>query len=116
MKRTVNVEMERAVNVGDLVKYVDEKQKWFSALVTAVWGEITHANLVDGTKVVNYPCINIVFVCGDEARTDQYGRQIDRATSIAHVTNQTAPGFCWFFEEESDKARLQFASVKVLKK
>jgi hypothetical protein len=107
--------MEKKVNVGDCVTYVDENRVWFSALVTAVWGEITHGNLADGTKVVNYPCINLVTISSDESRTDQYGRQIDRSTSIPYLKNQTAPGFCWFFNDEADEARQQFQNVKSLK-
>lgn len=41
------------------------------------------------------PSINVVFVVSDEAKTDSYGRQIDRATSVPHRQLQSAHGYYW---------------------
>jgi hypothetical protein len=39
------------------------------------------------------PSINLVYVVGEEDKTDSYGRQIDRATSVPHKSSQTAHGY-----------------------
>jgi DNA-binding protein len=58
---------------GDLVEYVGEKE--------------------DGTKVL--PVINVLYVSADETKTDPYGRQIERASSVQHVAGTTAKGRFW---------------------
>lgn len=60
---------------------MDAVGKHHNALVTAVWGTIEQV-----------PCINIVIVSTDEAKQDQYGRQLERNTSLVHKTNQAAHG------------------------
>lgn len=66
--------------VGSTVEYVDPVGKSQEALVTAVWGEFG----------VNP--INIVFVTDDKGKTDPYGRQIERATSVQAAGPATAHG------------------------
>lgn len=70
--------------IGDTVTFIDDKRKEHNALVTAVWSDT---------------CINIVLVSDDESKTDQYGRQLERHTSVSHASLQTgegAPfGMCW---------------------
>lgn len=39
--------------------------------------------------------INVAYVSGDTARTDTFGRQLERATSVPHQSTQTAPGDFW---------------------
>lgn len=41
------------------------------------------------------PCINLVYVVSDESKTDSYGRQIERKTSVQHRSQTTAHGFYW---------------------
>ncbi len=65
------------VKIGDSVKFIDAMRNKHHALVTAVWSE---------------HCINLVFVSEDENRTDQYGRQIERHTSVIHISQQTGEG------------------------
>lgn len=68
---------------GDAVIFINPSRIEYNAIVTNVWG--TGPN----------PSLNVVYVSDDESKTDQYGRQIERATSIVHRSNQAAPAFCW---------------------
>jgi hypothetical protein len=78
--------VDRTVKVGEKVIYHNPVGKPFEALVTAVWGP---------------KCINIVFVSGDTERTDSFGRQIERQTSLSHVSNSPVHGQYWRFEDET---------------
>ncbi len=55
------------MNVRDSVIFADSMRVEHQALVTAVFTP---------------DCINVVYVTGDETRTDQYGRQTVRETSV----------------------------------
>ena len=46
------------------------------------------------------PSVNLVFVVGDESKTDSYGRQIERATSCPHESTQTAHGYKYVLPHE----------------
>lgn len=84
---------ERQVHVGDVIVYTDEHYKDHNALVTIVWGE-HHPGTDD------WPALNLVHASGDPSKEDPYGRQIERPTSIPHVSGQQAPGVCWRFPDE----------------
>ena len=71
--------------LGQAVIWTDASGNDFPALITAVWSET---------------CINVVFVSGDEKRRDDYGRQVERATSCQHVSESNVHGFYWRFEGE----------------
>jgi hypothetical protein len=71
------------MQVGDLVIYHDTKGQPHNALVTAVHGAGPN------------PCINLAYVSGDESRTDNWGRQIERQGSVVHKSSQTAHGQYW---------------------
>ena len=73
--------MERKLEVGSNVVYVDQYGKPHNALVTVVWGDPT-----------GQPGCNVVFVSADESKRDQYGSQIERETSVVHATLQSAHG------------------------
>lgn len=73
------------VKIGDAVILVDEHGVEHKALVTNTWG----------TSGQEFPGVNTVFVSSDESKTDPYGRQVDRKTSVVHQTNQSAPGMYW---------------------
>lgn len=73
------------MQIGDYVKYVDQFGKEHDALVTAIWG-------IDSPM----KSLNLVYVVDDETKTDQYGRQIERFTSVVHRDNQAAHGRYWF--------------------
>lgn len=107
------------VRVGDAVVYVDQLGHGRPALVTAVhgWGSVEQrAAALDARPRPEYyseaswaehiaaaksapllvPSINVVYVEFDEKKTDPYGRQIARASSVSHQSSQTAHGFYWF--------------------
>lgn len=71
--------------IGEIVEYVDHHGKPHKAIVTANWS----GGQENGA-------INLVFVSADDAKTDQYGRQIERDTSVVHKSRQTAPGNFWY--------------------
>lgn len=71
------------MRVGDAVKFVDTHGIRHNALVTAVWGEGPLAAL------------NLVYVLQDPGRQDQYGRQIERPSSVTSHAVTQAPGYFW---------------------
>ncbi len=71
------VEMDAEVRVGDAVIFVDPIRNEHDALVTAVWSK---------------DCINVVFVSADESKTDSYGRQIERETSVSRHSESNCFG------------------------
>lgn len=79
--------------VGDRVLFTDSRGKDHEALVTIVWGQ----NIYPG----NVPCINLVYVSGDEARQDSCGRQVERSTSVVHKSSQPAHGNYWRMPDEA---------------
>lgn len=87
------------LSIGSHVIFTDEHFKDSNALVTAIWASPNWKELSkeDSTYI---PCINLVIVSYDEAKDDQYGRQIERRTSIVHKTSQPAGGFCWRLPNE----------------
>jgi len=77
------------LSVGCHVIYTDENFIDHDALVTAIWGE------PDGK-----PCVNLLYASLDKNRQDQYGRQIERPTSVVHMQDNQARGYCWRFPGE----------------
>jgi len=77
--------MEREIHIGDMVVFHDPKGDPHNSFVTAVWS--AH-------------CINVVFVSTDENRTDQFGRQIERESSVEHASILGVHGNCWRFPDE----------------
>ncbi len=78
--------MIKDIAIGDSVIFTDAVAQEHPALVTAVWGDVNSPY---------EPAINIVFVSPDKDRTDQYGRQLERHTSVVHKTAQPAHGMFW---------------------
>jgi len=83
--------MARQLNVGDAIVWIDEHREAHPALVTRVW-------IGMGGETV--PGVNLVFVVKDEAKTDPYGRQIERRTSVCHKSVQQAGAWCWSWPDE----------------
>lgn len=77
------------VKPGDAVKIVDEKYGEYVGLVTCV-----HGNFSD-----YIPCINVVYVSADETKRDPYGQQVERMSSLQHLSqgpsNMPRPGRYW---------------------
>ncbi len=74
--------------IGQTVVFVDAHGMGHPALITAV----------HGSSGPNWqPSINLVFVTDDTSKTDPYGRQIERNTSVVHKSMQGAHGMFWEF-------------------
>jgi len=89
--------MEAKLKVGDHVIFLDSHRKKHPALVTAVWDVFpSDENGVHHiTDEQHPPSLNLVYVAEDTSREDQYGRQIERTTSVVHVSLNAARGNCW---------------------
>ncbi|CAN5134063.1 hypothetical protein BH09PAT1_BH09PAT1_2770 [soil metagenome] len=79
---------ERVPKVGDSVMFTNSVGADYTALVTAVWSP---------------SCINVVYASSDETKKDQYGRQIERATSVQRMADWTAHGNYFRYPDESKK-------------
>lgn len=73
--------------------YVDSKGVQHQALVTRWWD--AHF----GGAATERGC-NLVYVTADETKTDPYGAQLERATSVVHKSAQPAAGSYWYWPEE----------------
>lgn len=87
-----NTMEERIPKTGDTVIYCDTKGVDHHALITVAWGATPTG------------CVNLLWVSGDESKTDQYGRQIERQSSCVHKTSQGAHGNYWRWPEEEPNA------------
>jgi hypothetical protein len=74
--------------IGDVVEFVDELGNEHNAIVTQVWGDPD-----------NNPSINVVYVTDNENSTDQYGRQLERKTSVVPANLQPAHGMFYRVSE-----------------
>lgn len=87
--------MERKYETGQHVVYVDHFGKAHDALITVWW----HGDREISCYLSEFgdPGCNVVYVDKDEDKTDTYGRQIYRETSVIHKTKQPAHGnfYCW---------------------
>lgn len=83
--------------VGDTVIYHDEYGKAYNALLTAVHGWET-----EGIAIADQmPCVNLLYVSGDENRQDNYGRQVERVSSAVHKSmNGGVHGNYWRTAQE----------------
>jgi hypothetical protein len=81
--------MNKDLIVGDSVVFIDSLRVEHKALVTNVFGS--------GST----PTINVVFASGDDTKTDNYGRQLERQTSTCHVSVNSAKANCWRHTDES---------------
>jgi len=70
--------------VGDVVIYTDELGMEHDALVTIYFGGET-PNM----------SLNCVYVSGDPDKSDPYGRQLERASSVSRQSGFTAHGRFW---------------------
>lgn len=71
------------VKVGQAVRFVNEHGIEQDALVTEVWGDVN-------------PGINLVFTSLNKEKSDNYGRQTERHSSVVHKSSQPAHGMYWF--------------------
>jgi hypothetical protein len=93
-KQGWTIEQENELRAKNRARYdlptepKDEEDKWHLPLTQEEWDE-------GGKADMPTPSINLVYVTGDEAKTDPYGRQIERATSVVHKSGQSAHGRYW---------------------
>lgn len=62
---------QKPLTAGDAVKFYDEYRVPHDAIVTAVHSQT---------------CINLVFVSKDPQKSDPYGNQLERRTSVVDVS------------------------------
>ena len=79
---------ERVPKVGDAVIFCDTSSVDHNALVTVVHGP---------------QCVNLVCVSADATRQDQYGRQIERPSSVQRMSDYSAHGYYFRFPDEPKK-------------
>lgn len=82
--------------VGATVVYVDPVGVQSPALVTAVWGDPKDC-----------PLINLVYVDPDANRTDSYGRQISRQTSLHHRSAYAVHGQYYMMPDDTPNPIVQ---------
>lgn len=70
---------------GKAVTFVDAYGKSHDALVTVDWS----------TKTFDPGAVNLVYVTDDKDKSDPYGLQIERQTSVPHKSSQSAAGVFW---------------------
>jgi hypothetical protein len=89
-------EVVTPVGVGDVVRIVDEHYVEHVGLVTTVHGEFGKEYTPGVTWV---PCINAVYVSKDASKRDPYGNQLERLSSLQHLSqgpnNMPKPGRYW---------------------
>jgi len=83
--------------VKDVVVFHDSTGTPHTAFVTAYFGQMSE----DGSGYVGEPgCANLVFVSDNESKHDDYGRQIERETSVAHRSSWYVHGNYWRWPDE----------------
>lgn len=85
-------ERTTALGIGEAVVFVDPIGRSHDAIVTHTFSQTTNPE--------ERPSVNLVYVTEDETAVDQYGRQIERKTSVVHRSNQYANGMYWRFDDE----------------
>jgi hypothetical protein len=86
--------------VGVPVVYVNPFGRQMPALITIWWDGKSGNNIEAYRAESGEPGCNLVTVVEDVEKTDCYGRQIERYTSIVHKTKQPAHGSYWCWPEE----------------
>jgi hypothetical protein len=93
--------MNQKLEVGAHVIFVDPNRVAHHALIEHVF--LASGKTVD-EHVATYgqpPCINVIYFSDNPEKTDQYGRQKERATSVVHAKSMGKPeGYYWKWEHE----------------
>lgn len=82
---------------GAPIVFVDSLGKKHDALVTTWHGVDYYRQNMPTLE----PGVNLVLVSQDESKTDSYGRQVERFTSVCHRGVQPAHGMYWQWPEEA---------------
>ena len=103
----------RELKIGMAVTYVDEDRQERVALVSCIHGNVFGGTvehdgiLIPGTEGKYWPCLNLVSASLNKGCQDQYGRQIERYSSVVHSAQSTAQGFCYRFLDEEARPELK---------
>ena len=97
----------RQPRVGESVLFFNPQGLPSPGLITAVHGEARYDK--DG-KCTYAPLINVVFTSLDEDKTDPYGRQIERASSVSHWIGHYAHGMYWAYPD--DEIKIEVAETR----
>ena len=79
------------MKAGDVIEVVDSHSVHHQALIT-----IVHDG---GTGEPGPWAINVAYVTDDAAKTDPYGRQIERMTSVPAKSKHSAAGYFYLLPE-----------------
>jgi len=90
--------MERIYEAGVPVVYVDTHGVRRHALVTT-W-HCTSDRAAWLATGAGETCCNLVWVSSDPKRTDSYGQQLIRESSVVHQGSQPAHGSYWLWPDE----------------
>jgi hypothetical protein len=102
------------LKISDAVVYVDPHGVARGAVLCTIWGQGTtggwhpekdaHGNTVATDEPA--PPVNLVFTSGDAGRRDNggMGRQVERASSVPHMSRLEAHGNYWRRLDEPGKA------------
>lgn len=92
---------QRINEPGQRVIFVDEVMVRHEALVTEWHGETRELEAGEHhPATTSEPAVNLLIVSTDEQKRDQYGRQIERSSSIVHRSSQGAHGNYWMWPDE----------------
>lgn len=79
--------------IGDAIVFRDPKGEEHDALV-----QFVH----------NPSLLNLVFISSDPARGDNYGRQVEHATSVGLWQMTSANGFYWRYRDQTKAANVSW--------
>lgn len=112
--------MERSFTIGCRVVFFDSKRRPHEALVTSWFHGGPDGETIESWRKRNgtdphlsgpvpdkyLPCCNLVYVSGDDAKHDPYGRQTERDSSVTYGRAQSTPflGRCWCWPDEVEEA------------
>lgn len=99
------------LRLNDPIVYVDTHGVARGAVLTTIWGNASHAATKDAHGNIletDDPAatVNLVFTSGDPDRRDNggSGRQIERSSSVVHMSRQDVFGNYWRRVDEQGKA------------
>jgi len=104
----------KSPKIGERVIYFDSFGMEHEALCTDNFGAYEKTN-EDGTKEIVYsenPSINVVLISPDKRRTDTYGRQVERFTSVGTWVYASAWGNFYAHPDDLEEARKKCTEAK----
>jgi hypothetical protein len=90
----------RNYTIGAPVIFIDEHFEEHHAVVTRWWGLDDEGKRLPGVPEGTELGCNLLFVSGDATKTDPYGRQVERRTSVCHTSVNPARANCWHWPSE----------------